>query len=225
MGAAGLSRSVTVFSPLAEEASSPYGATNSGGRPARTRRLLEQSANCATKGPEQRSRKLPESLSRVQHDYGIPSRQLQLNAGLMALQREPAYLKVSVGTPAKGAAGTPSGLGSVRPVALSRFDHVPVSLDPPSERAKRLLKRSAEIGQHVQGCGVHSSCIDVPPDEAVALGASQRVREYLVRDAVQGTVEVLVAAASSGQLGEQHQSPAAADQPDKRIRPSPLAGH
>ncbi len=96
--------------------------------------------NLRYQGPEQRSRKLPKSLSRIQHDYGIPSCQLHLNAGLMALQREPAYLKVTVGTPAKGAAGTRSGLCSVRPVALSRFDRVPVSLDPPSERAEGLLK-------------------------------------------------------------------------------------
>src|ERR1017187_1613250 len=65
----------------------------------------------------------------------------------------------------------------------------------------------------------------MPPNEAVALGASQRVGEHLVRDAIQGVMEVLVAEPPSMQLSEHHQSPASADQPDQGIRPSPLDSH
>jgi hypothetical protein len=127
-------------SPLAEEASSPYEATSVGSS-CRTRRLLEQSAKPAL---PRSGATLPEAAQAAKQSparlRGIPPRQLHSNAGLMALQREPAYLKVSVGTSAKGTAGTRSGLGSVLPFPLSRFDQVPVSLDPPSDRAERLVK-------------------------------------------------------------------------------------
>src|ERR1035441_604897 len=85
--------------------------------------------------------------------------------------------------------------------------------------------RSAEVGELVEGCSAHSPRIEMPPDEAIALGASQRVGEHLVRDAIQGVMEVLVAEPPSIQLSEHHQSPASADQPDQGIRPSPLDSH
>jgi hypothetical protein len=60
-------------SPLAEEASSPYGATNRGGRPAEPGVSWSSLQNLRYQGPEQRSRKLPKPLSRIQHDYGDPA--------------------------------------------------------------------------------------------------------------------------------------------------------
>ena len=65
----------------------------------------------------------------------------------------------------------------------------------------------------------------MPPDQAVALGASQRVGEHLVRDAIHDVMEVLLAQPPISQLSEHHQSPASADQPDQGIRPSPLDSH
>jgi hypothetical protein len=65
----------------------------------------------------------------------------------------------------------------------------------------------------------------MPPDEAVAFGATQRVGKHLVRDAIHDVMEVLVAEAPSSQFSEHHQSPASTDQPDQGIRPSPLDSH
>jgi len=46
-------------------------------------------------GPEQRSRKLPKSISRVQHGYGTTRRTTtHATAGHIALQRKLAYLQV-----------------------------------------------------------------------------------------------------------------------------------
>jgi hypothetical protein len=121
-------------------------------------------------------------------------------------------------------AGLRSTPGPGRPIALSCFDQLPVGVDPPPERSERLINRPAKIGELVEGCTAHSAGIEMPPDEAVALGASQRVGEHLGRDAIQYVTEILEAQTPSSQLSEHDQSPAPAE-PDQGIRPSPLDSH
>ena len=54
------------------------------------------------RGPEQRSRRLPKSLSRIQHGYGTERRvEMSLTPGQIALQRKPAHPQV----PASGHGG------------------------------------------------------------------------------------------------------------------------
>ncbi len=97
-------------------------------------------------------------------------------------------------------------------MALSCFDPVPVGLNPLPEHGERLFKRAAEIGELVEVCSVHPTGIEMPPDKTVALRASQRIGQHLVRDAIQAFVKVLVATASGRQLAQQVESPAPADQ-------------
>ena len=60
-------------SSLAEEASSPYGAINRGVVLPEPGVSWSSLQNMRYQGPEQRSRNLPNSLSRIQHDYGDPA--------------------------------------------------------------------------------------------------------------------------------------------------------
>jgi len=148
---------------------------------------------------------LPEpakALSRVQHGYGttLPCYHSPY-AGPIALQRKVAYLQVPMALRRTGDGASISS-GPARPIALSCFDQLPVGVGPPPERGERLIERPAEIGELVQGCRAHSPGIEMPPDEAVALGASQRVGEHLVRDAIQYVMEILEAETPGSQLSE-----------------------
>jgi len=116
-------------------------------------------------------------------------------------------------------------LRSTGPSALRRFDLVPVGVDPPPEPGERLFKGSAEICEFVEICRVRPTGIEMPPDEAVALGASQRFGKDFVRDASQAFMKILVAPTPRRQLGQHHQRPAPTDQPDERRSLPPLEGH
>ena len=111
------------------------------------------------------------------------------------------------------------------PMALSRFDPVPIGLNPLPERGERLFKRAAEIGELVEVCSVHPTGIELPPDKTVALRAPQRIGEHLVRDAIQAFVKVLVATTSSRQLGQHVKSPAPAHQRYEPARSLPVLSH
>ena len=100
---------------------------------------MDKTANLRYQGPEQRSRKLPKSLSRVQPGYGTARRATtHATAGHIALQRKPAYPK-RLRPSGEEAAGLRSAPGPPRPIALSRFDQLPVGVDPPPERGERLI--------------------------------------------------------------------------------------
>lgn len=61
-------------------------------------------------------------------------------------------------------------------------------------------------------------------DELVTLGAAKRLGENLVGNAVQDIVQVLIAASSPRQLGQDWQRPAAREKSDEKIGCSPLLG-
>jgi hypothetical protein len=60
--------------------------------------------------------------------------------------------------------------------------------------ARQLVERPAEVGQLVESGGVDTARIEVAQNQAVTFSPSKRVDEHLVRDTVEGFVEVLVPA-------------------------------
>jgi hypothetical protein len=89
-----------------------------------------------------------------------------------------------------------------------RFDLWPVPLRPLRHRCQRCIERSADMGQLVERGGLDPVQGEVAADEPVAFGFAERLRQDLVRDAIKGPVEVLVAAAFPCQLGKHCKRPA-----------------
>jgi hypothetical protein len=73
-----------------------------------------------------------------------------------------------------------------------------VAVDPALQCAKRLVERPAEVGEFVEGGRLDMARVETANDESVSFCPSERVGEDLVRDAVEGIVEVLVAATALG---------------------------
>jgi len=69
------------------------------------------------------------------------------------------------------------------------------------------VERSAEVGELIEGGGFDAAGVEVTDDQAVAFGTAEGVSAHLVRHAVEGIIEVLVAAAAISEFGEHRQSP------------------
>lgn len=104
------------------------------------------------------------------------------------------------------------------PSSSSLFDLRPVGIGPSFERSQRLVEGLTEVGQLVEGGRLDAAGVEVTYEKAVAFGPSEGVGEHLVRDAVQGVVEFLVAATTIHQFGEQGESPAAVDETNDALR-------
>ncbi len=90
------------------------------------------------------------------------------------------------------AAGPPQPI----PPATGRFDHLPVALRPIGHRGQRHVKRAAQVSELIQRGRLNPITVQVASNESVAFCSAERLGQYLVRDAIQGIVEVLVATAS-----------------------------
>jgi hypothetical protein len=64
-----------------------------------------------------------------------------------------------------------------------------------AERVERRVERPAELGQLRQRSRLDAAGVETTSDEPVRLGSSRRVGKHFARDAVQGLVKFLIAAA------------------------------
>ena len=88
----------------------------------------------------------------------------------------------------------------------------PVALDPILEGSERLVEGPAEFGELVKRGRLNATRVDVTHDQAVAFSSPKGVGEHFVGDAVEGAIEVLVAASSVGKLRKHSESPTPAEQ-------------
>ncbi len=112
-------------------------------------------------------------------------------------QRETTHPKVRAHTPMSGserllAACPPKPI----PPAAGRFDRLPVALRPLGHRSQRPVELAAKVSELIQRGRLDPPTVEMPGNEPVAFRSAKRLGQHLVRDAIQGIVEVLVTAAS-----------------------------
>jgi hypothetical protein len=67
-----------------------------------------------------------------------------------------------------------------------------------SNPGEGFIERPCQVGQLVEGGGLHAAGIEMAGDKSVALGSSQRVGEDIGRDALYCVEQVVVATATIG---------------------------
>ena len=82
------------------------------------------------------------------------------------------------------------------PPAAGRFDRLPVALRPLGHRHQQHVERAAEVSELIQRGRLDPPTVEVAGNEPVTFRSAKRLGQHLVRDAIQGIVEVLVTAAS-----------------------------
>ena len=110
-------------------------------------------------------------------------------------------------------------------MSVGCFNAWPVGLDPPVHGPQRHVEGAAEIGELVESCRLNTLQIEAAGDQPVSLGPSQHVGEGFVGDAIEGIVELLVAAAIFSQLREHCESPASIQETYGPVGLLPMVSH
>lgn len=110
------------------------------------------------------------------------------------------------------------------PPAAGRFDRLPVALRPLGRRHQQHVERAAEVSELIQRGRLDPPTVEVAGNEPVAFRSAKRLGQHLVRDAIQGIVEVLVTAASLKEPGKHSERPTSREKSDERNGWSPLLG-
>jgi hypothetical protein len=76
----------------------------------------------------------------------------------------------------------------------SRLDRPPVGVGPLRHLGEWCVESPAEVSQFVQRGRLDPAGIETTRHEPVALGPAERLSQHLVRDAIHGVMELLVAA-------------------------------
>lgn len=93
------------------------------------------------------------------------------------------------------------------PPAASRFDDLRIAFHPLRHRRQWHFERPAKVSELIQRGRLDPPTVEMAGNEPVAFRSAKRLSQYLVRDPVQGVMDVLVAAPSLGQLRDDSESP------------------
>lgn len=107
------------------------------------------------------------------------------------------------------------GLAPTVPPYMRCLDGLPVGVDPSGECGKWLVERPTESSQLIERGGLDAAEIEPANNEAVTFSTAQRIGEDFVRDAVEGVIELLIAASRSGKLAQYGQGPTPGKQMDE----------
>ena len=95
---------------------------------------------------------------------------------------------------------------------------MPVDVDPTTQPNKWIVKGSGQIGKFIQHRSLYTLGIEVANNEPVTLRSSERLREDLVGDPVQGVVDVLIATPAVRELSAYSKGPSPIEQFDESVR-------